>query len=185
MDYCYNTIKSEMDEKSIEITEEFIKNNNKSETFSIEELMTEMSFGINTRYIAELLSNDTYLYYFAYPNYPYPVGAAHTAEIPIIFNKDKLCNKVGNFEKLKEEMGEIWVSFAKNGVPTLNGKEINKYNSANKKVIVFNEKGNTEIKEDYFKEIDEQLKTLIKYRPITIETIFSTPLPVLQKYMSM
>ena len=185
MEYCYNTIKSEMDEKSIEIAEDFIKNNEKSETYSIEELMSEMSFGIGTRALADASSKtaDTYLYFFEYPNKPYPTGPAHGCEIPIIFNKDNLCNKVGNFEKLKKQMGEIWISFAKNGVPTLNGKEINKYNSANKKVIVFNEKGNTEIKEDYFKKIDEKLKPLLKYEPIAIATNFTSPASQREKYI--
>ena len=146
-----------------------------TDDFAIESLMSELSFGMGSRNIADLQSehNDTYLYYFAYPAYGPLKGSAHGSEMLIVFNeiipKEYM---VGDVEALYNQTAEIWDSFAKTGVPTLNGKPIPKYDTEKQSVIVFDKDGKVFTKDNYLTERHNYLKPLSKYENFTVTNNF-------------
>jgi carboxylesterase type B len=87
-----------------------------------------------------------YLYIFAKPS-PHMDGTFatnHCTEMPFVFNNIWLgrfmvgCDK--SAYKLADFMSDVWVSFAKNGVPDVKGFKWEMYNPDTKPVVVFNDK---------------------------------------------
>ena len=162
------------DEESKSVANNYIaqcKKAGETDDFAIESLMTELSFGIGTRNMADLQCehNDTYLYYFAYPSFGAFKGAAHGAEEFPLFNIDvPKEDQVGDYNALVKQIGEVWISFASTGVPTLNGKPIAKYDLDKQNVIVFDKDGKVFTQENYLTERHNALKPLLKYEHFTM-----------------
>ena len=95
-----------------------------------------------------------YMYIFAKPS-PHldgTFGTNHCTEMPFVFNNiwlgrfmvgaDKSAYKLADF------MSDVWVSFAKNGVPDVKGFKWEVYNPETTPVVVFNDKTTTVHKSD-------------------------------------
>ncbi len=92
------------------------------------------------------LDGTAYLYVFAKPS-PHMDGTFHTnhcTEMPFVFNNIWLgrfmvgCDK--SAYKLADFMSDVWVSFAKNGVPDVKRFKWEVYNPDTKPMVVFNDK---------------------------------------------
>ena len=140
--------------------------------------MTDLSFGVGTRIVTENAAkhNDAYIYYFAYPTHFYPVCADHGSEVDFIFNKeDSTMNRTGDYKGMQNHMHEIWTSFAKTGVPTIDGVPCKKYNDADKPVIVFGKDGKVFQEDKYLVKIDQYTRALAKYESPAIVMNFAPP----------
>ena len=176
MGYCYERMKERMQPNHREIADQYIAASGKNEGYAIADLMTEVGFGIGTRQLATLSSrhSDTYLYHFAYPAMPLPQGASHTAEVPLLFHKDfPFINKGANYESLLRHLGEVWVSFAKSGVPTIDGVAVPKYDEVSRTVILFDEEGNTRLCPHLFDDREQQLLPLLRYERDALQLNFA------------
>ena len=174
----YEMLKKLMTPEEIELADKYIASVGESEAFSIEKLMTDLSFGVGTRIVTENAAkhNDAYIYYFAYPTHFYPVCADHGSEVDFIFNKeDSTMNRTGDYEGMQNHMREIWTSFAKTGVPTIDGVPCKKYNDADKPVIVFGKDGKVFQEDKYLVKIDQYTRALAKYESPAIVMNFAPP----------
>ena len=174
----YDMLKKLMTPEEIEIADKYIASVGESEAFSIEKLMSDLSFGVGSRITAENASKsgDAYLYYFAYPSNKYPVYAAHGAEIAFVFNKDgEYINRVGDCDGARRHVQELWTSFAKTGVPTIDGVPCKKFDNKDKSVIVFGREGEVFQQDGYLEDIDKYTRSLAKFESPAILMNFAPP----------
>ena len=76
---------------------------------------------------------------------------------------------------MREHVRELWTSFAKTGVPTIDGVPCKKYDAADKSVIVFDRDGKVFQEDDYLADIDRYTRTLAKYESPAIVMNFAPP----------
>ncbi|MCF0174530.1 MAG: carboxylesterase/lipase family protein [Bacteroidales bacterium] len=166
-------------EEDLTIVNNFIAdrmNEGMSKTFAIEALMTEITFGTGHRQLADILSThgNTYFYYFAYPSNGPLKRAAHGAEEYFVFNGPiEKEFRVGDYEGLYKHVGEVWESFAKTGVPTIDGVPVASYDVEKQNVIVFDKDGKTFTQENYLTKYHNTLKPLFKYELSTTYNNFT------------
>ncbi|MCF0177754.1 MAG: carboxylesterase family protein, partial [Bacteroidales bacterium] len=168
----------ENDKECKAIADEYIalcKSKGKNETYAMESLMSTISFGIGALNLAYVCSqyNDAYLYYFVYPTYGPLKGSAHGAELFPVFNIDiEKEFQVGDYEGMKKHVGEAWVSFAKTGVPTIDGVPVAKYDTEKQNVIVFDKDGKTFARENFLTERHNMLLPMLKYECFSLVDCF-------------
>ena len=179
MKKCLRVIEDKMTDEEKKIAEEFIAGGDRCEALNIEKLMSELCFGIGTRNLADTFctQNDAYLYYFAYPTFGEPDAARHAAENPVVFMKDyPHIFRTENFADLQKHVGEVWTSFAKTGVPTVDGIPVKKYSEQDQTCIIFDADGKTFVKDNYLTERNQMLKPLIRHELFSICTNFPVQL---------
>ena len=81
-----------------------------------------------------------------------------------------------NFADLQKHVGEVWTSFAKTGVPTVDGIPVKKYSEQDQTCIIFDADGKTFVKDNYLTERNQMLKPLIRHELFSICTNFPVQL---------
>jgi len=89
-------------------------------------IIRDYCFSCAMRRLAEAIVNDTesaYLYHFTFKDGNRPIelllGVFHSAELAYVFDNPPTKNNfTGREKEMASTMGELWTSFATNGVPT-------------------------------------------------------------------
>ncbi|MCF0247603.1 MAG: carboxylesterase family protein [Synergistes sp.] len=182
----YDKVSAQMTPEDKEIAENFMAESGESEALAKERLLSELCFGTGARKIAEIASNvtDAYLYFFDFPTFSYLQGAQHGAELPFVFAKTYpgMNTKPKYFNDMYGSIGEVWASFAKTGVPTINGRPAPKYDAKNRSVIVFDAEGRAFTADNYLKYEDNKLASLFKYQMPACIASFIMPTSEFKKY---
>ena len=166
------------DKKSKAVVDECIaywKSKGENDTDAIESVLSEIAFGIGSLNQADVCSqyNDTYVYYFAYPSHGPVKRAAHGAELYPVFCGDVPEEfQVGDHQNMKKHVAEVWESFAKTGVPTIDGVPVHKYDTEKQNVIVFDKDGKVFTKENYLTKRHDLLLPLLKYESYVLQLTF-------------
>ena len=136
---------------------------------SVETMAESVYNNANVRY--NLGDTKQYLYIFAKPS-PLMDGSFdtnHCSEMPYVFNNIDLGKYMVGCEpsayKLADFMSDVWVSFAKDGVPDTKKFHWEEYNPETKPVVVFNDVTKTIYEGDpYYKEMAEHVRPTFPIR---------------------
>lgn len=136
---------------------------------SVETMAESVYANADMRY--KLGDTKQYLYIFAKPS-PLMDGSFdtnHCSEMPYVFNNIDLGKFMVGCEpsayKLADFMSDVWVSFAKNGVPDTKKFKWEEYNPETKPVVVFNDVTKTIYKDDpYYQEMADHVRPTFPIR---------------------
>ena len=131
----------------------------------VEHFYDEIVFRLPLIKVADYHSDNqgnTYFYHFKY-DAELPLGAYHTLELPYIFNnfKNTFFEEAKENENVIKNIQDMWVNFARNGNPSTDEVEWEKFDSENRKTMIIDEK--CEMADDYNGEEGEMLDDLLKY----------------------
>jgi len=121
---------------------EFMKLQNDTRNLNIMEFFNEIMFRVPMYKQAEYHSDaggNTYVYIWKFPGKDQTLGAYHSIELPYVFNNDFDGDKILS-EEVVNNTQDLWVNFARNGVPSTEGIVLEKYDSKSRKTIFIDKK---------------------------------------------
>ena len=145
MHNCYEKLLNYMTEEYRKMAEAYVNKVGLEEVWSEEKFFTQVGFGIPVLYQADLQSqyNDVFVYNFAFPINGSLLRAMHGAELPCLFNNQRILDNEGlrsdKSDYITKSIMDMWVNFAKNGNPSIKNIKWKKYSSIKSNVMIFDE----------------------------------------------
>ena len=170
----YDKVYSSLEEEDKKNSDEFIKMLKGSELWNKTEFFNEQVFRIPAITQAEKIikkGGKVYMYYWTFPSSIKYLEACHAIELSHVFNNVK--NGIysgGNYNlELAEKVQKMWVNFAKNGNPSIDGNVWNLYDLNERKTIILGEKIYEE--KDLLAEQRKLMSPLFKYYINSIDVL--------------
>lgn len=153
----------------------------KTQSSVYEDLFTDTIFTIPATLLADCHSSHapTYVYRFDFSPRHDSDGAQHVAELPFVMNlihnnglPQDLQEKIENFASTIREM---WINFAKTGIPSTDTYRWPQYTINDRNVLVFGRDGTISIEKDPYAKERKLLAPLLPYSYIFAEEYFRFP----------
>ncbi len=159
------------------ITSKYISNHRKALFSAYEDLFTDTIFTAPALQLADNHSanSPTYVYKFDFSPKAGNTGAIHIAELPFVMNLFKQKNLPERVENLASTIREMWVNFAKTGIPSTDTYIWPQYTTNDRNVMIFGHDGTISVEKAPSSKEVKLLAPLLPYTYIFAEEYFRFP----------
>ncbi|MDO4219259.1 MAG: carboxylesterase family protein [Synergistaceae bacterium] len=177
----YKKILMRLPSNAQKIASQYISRYKKSSPFAYEALLTDTIFTVPACLLANVHSSHapTYVYRFDFSSKHGASGAQHLAELPFVMNfirrKNLPQNEKERIEQFTSTIIEMWINFAKTGIPSTDIYKWPQYTASNSNVLVFEKDGTIAVEKDPYAKECKLLAPLLPYTYIFAEEYFRFP----------
>lgn len=164
--------------KAQKIASQYISRHKKPYPSAYEDLFTDTIFTVPACLLADRHSSHapTYVYRFDFSQKSNDSPVQHLAELPFVMNLIPQKNVPQNIKERLEELAstimEMWVNFAKTGIPSTDNYRWPQYTTSDRNVLVFGQDGTITVEKNPYSKECKLLAPLLPYTYIFAEEYF-------------
>ncbi len=173
----YKRTQERLPSSAQKIASKYISSHKRALPSAYEDLFTDTIFTTPALLLADNHSanSPTYMYKFDFSPEGGHTGAPHIAELPFVMNLFKQKKLPERVENLASTIREMWINFAKTGIPSTDTYIWPQYTSSDRNVMIFGQDGAISVEKATSSKETKLLAPLLPYTYIFAEEYFRFP----------